>query len=144
MFTVTVILVFAAMTTCFYGVNYHQSRLEDLSNIRSRVTVNIRKGQQRDRHSKWAFGELRKDIKYKAKNEGVSFDCCSVKEHIKAIALLVDTDRRNRKNRNDFECLQCHYKEMADYVAALNIRDRVPVNEPIIAPLFSVVTSPHV
>ena len=51
-------------------------------------------------------------------------------------------DQRNRKTRDTFECLQCHYSEMSDYVAALNIRNRVLVNEPIITPLFPVVTSP--
>jgi hypothetical protein len=30
---------------------------------------------------------------------------------------------------------------MADYVAALNIAARVVVNQPIVAPLFSVVTN---
>jgi putative transposase len=52
-------------------------------------------------------------------------------------------DQKNRKSRNDFECLQCGYKEMADYVAALNIRNRAVVNQPIVAPFFSVVTSPN-
>ena len=56
-------------------------------------------------------------------------------------------DKRNRKTRNDFECLECGYKDMADYVAVLNIRDkasssRVSVNKPMVAPLFTVVTSP--
>lgn len=31
---------------------------------------------------------------------------------------------------------------MADYVAAKNIAARVPVNEPMVAPVFTVVTSP--
>jgi putative transposase len=44
--------------------------LEDLTHIRSRVTVKT-KGSKRDRHSKWAFGELRNFVTYKAKNEGV-------------------------------------------------------------------------
>jgi putative transposase len=54
-------------------------------------------------------------------------------------------DKRNRKSRNDFECLQCGYKEMADYVAARNIaaNARAAVNQPIVAPLFSAVTSHH-
>jgi transposase len=47
--------------------------------------------------------------------------------------------------RNEFECLQCDYEVMADYVGALNIRDRVraAVNQPIVASLFSIVTSHH-
>ena len=56
--------------------------------------------------------------------------------------LNVDIDQRNRKTRDTFECLQCHYSEMSDYVAALNIRNRILVNEPIVTPFFPVVTSP--
>jgi transposase len=52
--------------------------------------------------------------------------------------------KERRKSRNEFESLQCGYKEMADYVAAKNIAAtvRAAVNQPIVAPLFSVVTSP--
>jgi IS605 OrfB family transposase len=114
--------------------------IEDLSNIRTRVTV--RKGQ-RDKHSKWAFDELRKDIEYKVKNEGVPLIVVQSKNTSRECPQCHYIDKRNRKSRNDFECLQCHYKEMADYVAALNIRDRVSVNKPMVAPLFSVVTNPH-
>lgn len=45
-------------------------------------------------------------------------------------------DKKNRKTRNDFECLQCGYKGMADYIAALNIRNTAAVNQPIVAPVF--------
>jgi hypothetical protein len=47
--------------------------------------------------------------------------------------------------RNEFESLQCDYKVMTDYVGALNIRDRVgaAVKQPIVTPLFSIVTSHH-
>src|SRR5215469_10927249 len=40
--------------------------LENLKHIRSRVTV---RRSQRDRHSKWAFGQLRAFLTYKAKRE---------------------------------------------------------------------------
>jgi IS605 OrfB family transposase len=53
--------------------------------IRSRVTVKT-KGSKRDRHSKWAFGELRNFVTYKAKNEGVPLKIVSSKkEHFKAM-----------------------------------------------------------
>jgi putative transposase len=42
--------------------------IEDLKNIRSRVTV---RREQRDKHSKWAFGELREFLVYQTKREGV-------------------------------------------------------------------------
>ena len=41
-------------------------------------------------------------------------------------------DKRNRKTQNQFECLQCGYKEMADYVAAVNIAARAAVKQPIV------------
>src|SRR5438067_12057502 len=54
-------------------------------------------------------------------------------------------DKRNRKNQNQCECLQCHDKEMADYVVAKNIADKArdAVNDAMLAPLFTAVTSPH-
>lgn len=116
--------------------------IEDLTNIRTRVTVNH---GQLDRHSTWAFGELRKDIEYKAKGEGIPLIVVQSKNTSRECPQCHYIDKRNRQSRNDFECLQCHYSEMADYVAAINIADkaRVSVNKPMVAPLFSVVTSPH-
>jgi putative transposase len=116
--------------------------MEDLTNIRSRATVKGRHSQ-RDRHSKWAFGELRNFVTYKAKKQGVPLKIVNSKNTSRQCPKCGYIDKRNRKTRNEFECLQCGYKEMADYVAALNIRNRVPVNEPMVAPLFSAVTSRH-
>ena len=114
--------------------------MEDLKYIRSRVTV---RHSQRDRHSKWSFGELRNFIEYKAKKEGVPLKIVESKNTSRQCPKCQHIDQRNRKSRNEFECLQCGFKGMADYVGALNIKNRVPVNEPMVAPLFSAVTSPH-
>jgi putative transposase len=119
--------------------------IEDLTNIRTRVTVKGNK-EKRDRHSKWAFAELREFMTYKARKEGVPLlKPVKSKNTSRQCSSCGYIDKRNRKNQNDFECLQCHYKEMADYVAAKNIADkaRVSVNKPMVAPLFPVVTSPH-
>jgi IS605 OrfB family transposase len=120
--------------------------MEDLTNIRtsSRTTVNF-KGSKRDKHSKWSFGELRNFVTYKAKNEGVPLKIVSSKNTSRQCPECEYIDQRNRKSRNEFECLQCGYREMADYVAAKNIaaKARAAINQPIVAPLFSVVTSPH-
>jgi putative transposase len=119
--------------------------IEDLTNIRTRVTVKGNK-EKRDRHSKWAFAELREFMTYKAKKEGVPLlKPVKSKNTSRQCPSCKYIDKRNRKNQNDFECLQCHYKEMADYVAAKNIADkaRVSVNEPVVAPLSTAVTSPH-
>jgi putative transposase len=116
--------------------------MEDLTNIRSRVTVKGRRSQ-RDRHSKWAFGELRNFVTYKARKEGVPLKIVESKNTSRQCPECQSIDQRNRKSRNEFECLQCGFKEMSDYVGALNIKNRVPVNEPMVAPLFSAVTSRH-
>jgi putative transposase len=112
--------------------------IEDLKYIRSRVTVGR---AQRDRHSKWTFGELRDFLTYKAKREGVPFKVVESNNTSRQCPECLYIDKRNRKTRSIFECLKCGYIEMADYVAACNIAARAAVNQPIVAPLFSVVTN---
>jgi putative transposase len=110
--------------------------MEDLTNVRSRATVNSkrrRSQQQRDRYSKWAFGELRNFVTYKAKKEGIPLKIVSSKNTSRQCPSCQYIDQRNRKSRNDFECLQCGYREMADYVAARNIAVKSAVNQPIVA-----------
>jgi putative transposase len=114
--------------------------IENLRYIRSRVTVTK---NQRDRHSKWSFGELRNFIAYKAKKEGVPLKIVNSKNTSRQCPQCQYIDQRNRKTRNNFECLQCGYEDVADYVAARNIAARAAVNQPMVAPLFSAVTSHH-
>ncbi len=114
--------------------------LEDLSGIRTRATV---RHSQRDRHSKWSFGQLRSFVEYKAQNEGVPLKIVDPRNTSRECPKCHCIDKRNRPSRNQFKCLQCGYEAMADYVAACNIAASVPVNEPIVALLFSAVTSPQ-
>jgi transposase len=114
--------------------------LKILKHIRSKVTV---KRSQRDRHSKWSFGELRNFITYKSKKEGVPLIVVDPSNTSIQCPECNYTNKRNRKTRNNFECLSCGYNEMADYVVARNIAVRAVVNQPIVAPIFSVVTSHH-
>jgi len=108
--------------------------LEDLTGILQRTTV---RHEQRKRHHKWAFFQLRSLIAYKAKKHGVlvkvidgayTSQQCSVCGHI---------DRGNRKSQAGFLCLACGHTENADLNAAKNIAARALVNEPI------AVCSPH-
>jgi IS605 OrfB family transposase len=112
--------------------------IENLSYIRSRVTV--RKRSQRDRHSKWAFGQLRSFITYKAKKEGVPLKIVNSKNTSRECPECGYIDKRNRKTRNEFECLQCGYCDMADYVGALNIKARAAVKQPIVGDSFLIST----
>lgn len=88
----------------------------------------------------WRVKEL---LEYKAKKEGVPLKIVESKNTSRQCPKCKYIDQRNRKSRNEFECLQCGFKGMADYVGALNMKNRVSVNEPMVAPLFSAVTSPH-
>ena len=108
--------------------------MEDLRAIRSRVTV---RHTQRDRHSKWSFGELRRFVAYKAKKDGVPLKIVDPKNTSRECPKCHHIGRRNRPTRNEFKCIECGYEAMADYAAAQNIAARASVNEPIVAPLFS-------
>jgi putative transposase len=111
--------------------------LEELKGIRSRATV---RHEQRDRHSKWAFGELRFFIEYKAKRGGVPLVLVDPKNSSRECPECHSVDRRNRPTRDTFRCISCGLEAMADHIAAKNIASRARFNEPIVAPLFSAAT----
>jgi transposase len=111
-----------------------------LNYILSRATV---RHSQRDRHSKRVIWRVKKLCDIQGKEEGVPLKIVESKNTSRQCPECEYIDQRNRKSRNEFECLQCGFKEMSDYVGALNIKNRVPVNEPMVAPLFSAVTSRH-
>jgi putative transposase len=71
------------------------------------------------------------------KNEDVSLKIVKSKNTSRQCPKCEYIDQRNRKSRNDFECLQCRYNEIADYVAAKNIdakvRVRAAVNQRVVA-----------
>ncbi len=113
--------------------------LEDLRGIRSRATVGH---VQRDRHSKWSFGQLRRFVEYKARREGVPVRVVNPRDSSRTCPKCHNVDVRNRPERNEFKCTECGYEAMADYIAAINIAARAAVNQPIVVPLFSVATSP--
>ena len=111
--------------------------LEDLKGIRSRATV---RHEQRGRHSKWAFGELRFFIEYNARREGIPLALVTPKNTSRECPECHYVSKRNRPTRDIFRCVSCGLEAMADYVAARNIASRARFNEPIVAPLFSAVT----
>ena len=117
--------------------------IENLKHIRSRVTV---RRSQRDRHSKWAFGQLRDFLTYKTKREGVPLKVVKSENTSRQCPKCQHIDKRNRKTRNLFECLKCGYMEMADYVAAINIAvkawPRAAVKQPIVGETLSTYKPP--
>jgi len=111
--------------------------LEDLKGLRSRTTV---RHTHRDKHSKWAFGELRFFLEYKAKREGVPIAIVDPRNTSRECPECHCVDKKNRPSRDIFRCIRCGLEAMADYIAAINIASRARFNEPIVAPLFSAVT----
>lgn len=116
--------------------------IEDLKGIRSRVTV---RHEQRNRHNRWSFGQLRQFMEYKARREGVPLYVVEPANTSRECPKCHCIDKRNRPERNTFRCIRCGYEAMADFVAATNIAARAAnnVNQPIVTPLFSAVTSPQ-
>lgn len=102
-------------------------KLEDLSGIRSRVTV--RKAQRSDLHS-WAFYQLRMFVGYKAALAGVSVALVNPRNTSRECSACGHIDKRNRPTRDDFCCVACSHAEGADTNAARNIARRAAVMQP--------------
>jgi IS605 OrfB family transposase len=102
--------------------------LEDLTGIRERTTV---RKAQRDKHSKWAFSELRSFIEYKAKLLGVLVVLVDPRNTSRQCSVCGYTSKNNRKSQSDFVCCECGHAENADYNASKNIAFKATVNTPI-------------
>jgi IS605 OrfB family transposase len=104
--------------------------LEDLQGIRKRTTV---RKAQRSRHGKWAFGELRAFIEYKARLAGVAVAAVDPRDTTRPCSECGSCDKANRLSQVQFICKSCGYVAPADENAALNIRSRAVVNQPTVA-----------
>ncbi|MDV3244305.1 MAG: RNA-guided endonuclease TnpB family protein [Nitrososphaerales archaeon] len=109
--------------------------MEDLTGIRERTTV--RRGQM-NRHSKWAFRELRRFVEYKAEETGLQTTTVNPKNTSRTCPKCLNTCRKNRPTRDLFRCTSCGYKAPADYVGALNVRREAAFSLPIAAPMSEV------
>lgn len=115
--------------------------LEELTCIRERTTVSYKKISDKkskyiakntnDGKSKWAFGELRFFIEYKAKIAGVPVYLVDPAYTSQMCSVCGHTSRENRKTQADFVCCACGYAENADYNASKNIAFKAIVNTPI-------------
>jgi IS605 OrfB family transposase len=105
--------------------------MEDLTGIRGRTTVRRR---QRDRHSKWAFLELRRFVEYKAAMTGVPTMLVDPRNTSRTCPKCLTTTKRNRPTRDLFRCANCGWTAPADYVGALNIQREAAFSLPIVAP----------
>ena len=103
--------------------------LEDLKGIRSQATV---RHEQRDRHGKWAFNQLRAFVDYKAKIAGVPVLMVDPRDTSRRCSACGHTEKLNRVSQSRFKCRVCGRMENADFNAAKNIRWRAAVNQPIV------------
>jgi IS605 OrfB family transposase len=107
--------------------------IEDLTHIRKRTTV---RRSQKDRHTKWAFSQLRKFLEYKAALAGIPVILVNPKNTSRTCPKCLETAKKNRPTRDLFRCIRCGYLAPADYVGAQNIRSGAAFNLPIVAPML--------
>lgn len=101
--------------------------LEDLTHIRSRVTVQRRK---RDALHSWSFAQLRQHIVYKAQRAGVPVEIVDARYTSQECSCCGHTSRSNRPTQATFKCQSCGFASHADWNAAVNISRRGAVNHP--------------
>jgi putative transposase len=106
--------------------------LEDLKGIRLRVGKRLKRSQ-RGRHTKWAFGELRGFLEYKARLAGIVLVTVDPAYTSQACSECGHCEKANRRSQSEFVCKGCGHVAHADTNAALNIRGRAAVMRPIVS-----------
>jgi IS605 OrfB family transposase len=101
--------------------------LEDLRHVRSRTERTVRKSQ-RQRHSSWAFFQLRAFIAYKAAVAGVPLDLVDPRDTSRTCSRCGHCEDANRKTQAAFVCQNpvCGFAVPADWNAAVNISRAAP------------------
>ena len=95
--------------------------LEDLTNIRARMTV--RKGQRSKQHS-WSFRQLREFVVYKATRVGVPVVFVDPPNTSRTCSRCGFAEKRNRRSQAAFSCIWCGHACYADLKAARNLATR--------------------
>jgi putative transposase len=108
------------IVACAKGTN-RGIKLEDLSNIRDRITVGRR--QRVVLHS-WAFHDLVAFVAYKAKRAGVPVIAVDPRNTSRECSRCGHVAKGNRPNQSTFRCLACGHAEHADTNAARVIAGR--------------------
>ena len=106
--------------------------LEDLKGIRERTGKRLRRSQ-RGRHGKWAFGELRSFLEYKARLAGVSIVFVEAAYTSQTCEECGHREKANRRSQSEFVCKGCGHAAHADTNAAGNIRRRAAVMQRIVS-----------
>ncbi len=105
--------------------------IEDLRHIRSRTDSTVRKSQ-RNRHTGWAFGQLRMFLSYKAALAGVPLHTVDPRNTSRTCHACGHCAKENRKSQAAFICHSCGLVMNADINAAINI-SVAEVKQPIVA-----------
>ena len=108
--------------------------LENLTGIRNRIKARKR---GRTRLHNWAFYQLRQFVVYKAQRFGIPVFFVDPKNTSRECPKCHHIEKSNRKTRDLFVCKSCGFSQLADFVAAQNIRARAPVNVLMVAPRFA-------
>ena len=95
--------------------------LEDLTHIRSRITV--RKSQRSKQHN-WSFRQLREFLVYKAQRAGVPLLFVDPRNTSRMCHCCGSVEKQNRRSQADFSCLRCGHTANADINAARNLATR--------------------
>jgi IS605 OrfB family transposase len=104
--------------------------LENLRGIR--VRVKARRRQRSTLHG-WGFSQLRGFIEYKARRHGVAVIQVDPRNTSRECSRCGHTEKSNRQTQEKFLCKSCGFVATADFNAALNIRARAVVNQPMVA-----------
>lgn len=100
----------------------------------SKKTVKKFNKQIRDNNAKlgkWAFGQLRDFIAYKAKIAGIPVLLINPAYTSQICSKCGHNEEGNRITREEFKCVKCGYEVNADFNASVNI-SRAEINQPIV------------
>ena len=96
--------------------------LENLSNIRERVTHKRGEGQRR-MHS-WSFAQFHRFLAYKAEAQGIEVVKIDPRHTSQTCSRCGHQARTNRRSPSLFRCRNCGYCLNADLNASYNLRDK--------------------
>jgi putative transposase len=118
--------------------------LENLTNIRQRVTARRQTATKRRLHS-WSFAQLRTFLAYKAEERGCMVVAVDPRHTSQRCSRCEHKARNNRRSRSRFLCRSCGFELHADLNAARNIAAKYRASRgiaPTGAPLSTGVSSP--
>jgi len=86
----------------------------------------------------WSFAQFQAFVAYKAEARGIEIGFVDPRFTSQKCSSCGHIERGNRPTQKDFKCKKCSFELLADYNAALNIREdflklRGRVNDPFVS-----------